>query len=176
MKKLIAIAALLSAGAAQAQMALPVYAEIGYTAVKYSEDGFGDDIKPGILRGILGVEVHPNIAIEAMAGTGVKDDTIRFQGMDVETKVSRSYGFYVKPQIKPTSDLTLFARLGYADTKLKASISNASISESDNDVSYGVGLGYALSSRAYVAADYMSYYDKDGSKAAGFTLGVGFRF
>ena len=72
----------------------------------------------------------------------------------------------------------LFARLGYADSKVKLKVPSldASASDSDNDFSFGLGLNYAFSRNVYMSADYMSYYNKDGVKADGFTLGVGYKF
>lgn len=176
MKKLMAIAAaLMAAGGVQAQTALPVYAELGYVGLTYSENGV-PDIKPGVLRMLVGVEVHPNVAIEGMLGAGVKDDTVRLSGIDVKAKVDSSYGFFIKPKINPTSDLTLFARLGYSNTRIKASAMGVSVSDSGGDASYGVGLSYAFTKNAFAAVDYMSYYNKDGVKIDGFSFGLGYKF
>ena len=41
---------------------------------------------------------------------------------------------------------------------------------------YGVGLNYTVSDKMTVGADYMSYYNKDGVKGTGFTIGLGLRF
>lgn len=51
-----------------------------------------------------------------------------------------------------------------------------SASDSDSDVAYGFGASYRVTPQAYVTLDYMNYYKKDGFKADGFTLGVGYRF
>lgn len=177
MKKIIvATTALLAFCAAQAQQVPKpkFYGELGYTALKIEDAGV--DIKPGLLRGIVGTEVHPNVGLEAMLAVGVKDDTVNLGGVPVEAKVERSYGLYVKPKIQATSQLELFARIGYARSKFKATFTGGSISESEGDLSYGAGLNYSFTRTVYGTVDYMSYYNKDGVKANGFTIGAGFRF
>lgn len=174
-KTLVFAAALLAFGGAYAQKStLPVYGEVGYSFIKIEDES--DDIKLGALRGIAGIEVHPNVALEGMIGFGVKDENINILGTDVKVKLERFYGLYVKPKLKVTNELELFARLGYAHSKVKASALGTSSSDSEGDASYGVGASYSFSPRAYGTIDYMSYYNKDGVKANGVTLGVGFRF
>jgi len=75
-----------------------------------------------------------------------------------------------------TPELELFARVGFADFKLKASAAGVSDSSSDSDMSYGVGLNYKLARNVTLGLDYLSYYSKDGESVKGFTLGVGMSF
>lgn len=170
----IAAASLFAACAVNAQETPKLYGEIGYTALKVEEDELS--VKPAVVRGILGADFHPNLAVEGMLGFGVKDDTLTIAGVPVKAEIEHSYGFYIKPKFNATNELELFARLGYAKTKLKVSALGASASDSEGDVSYGAGLSYSFTPTAYGTVDYMSYYDKDGVKANGFTLGVGFKF
>lgn len=177
MKKIAVLAAaLVVMGAAQAQSKSPLYGELGYTFTKVSSDGV--DFNPGVLRGMLGYEVNPYLALEAMYGTSLSDDSTSIDGVTVKAEVERTYGFYIKPKYAIGSGVELFARLGYADSKVKLKVPSlgASASDSDNDFSFGLGLNYAFSRNVYMSADYMSYYNKDGVKADGFTLGVGYKF
>ena len=173
---LIAAAALLAAGAAQAQSTTPaqnsVYGEVGYTFVKIKEDTTGVSAKPGALRGIVGWDVNPYLALEAMFATGVSDDTT--QG--VKFKVSRSYGLYLTPKYAINSDFEVFGRLGYADSKLKLSGGGQSFSGTDSSFSWGLGAKYNFNKQVYGALDYTSYFDKDNLKIDGVTLSVGYRF
>lgn len=174
MKKFTVIAAaMLIAGAAQAQnnaTTSQLYGEVGYTALSLKDSGVDADL--GVVRGIVGWNLHPNLALEVMLGTGVKDD--KFQG--VTLKLNRTYGVYLKPKYDFGNGFEVFARVGYADSKLKLSYQGASASTSDNDVSYGVGASYNFNNNMYGSLDYLSYYDKDGSKANGPTLSFGYRF
>jgi opacity protein-like surface antigen len=73
--------------------------------------------------------------------------------------------------------LELFARVGFAESKLKATlVGEFSNSDSDNDVSFGVGMKYAFSKSMYGVVDYMRYYNKDDVKVDGFTFGLGYKF
>ncbi|PIM51118.1 hypothetical protein CS062_21495 [Roseateles chitinivorans] len=167
----IVAAALLAAGAAQAQTATanPFYGEVGYTFIKV-KDG-GDSVKPGAIRAIVGYDLHPNVALEGMFAFGVSDDT--FEG--VKYKISRSYGVFVTPKYA-FDQFEVFARLGYADSKIKASAQGESGSSSDSSFAYGLGAKYNFDKSFYGAVDYMRFYKKDDVKADGFTLSVGYRF
>lgn len=177
MNKLLGIAAcLLMAGAAHAQQAnQALYGEIGYTQLKYSAAGV-PDAKPGMLRGIIGYDLHPNFALEGMLGFGVKDDSVNFMGVNFDVKAQHAYGVFVKPKINPTKDLELFLRMGYSRFKTKVSVLGVSASDSDGDFSYGGGLNYNVSPSTFIGVDYMNYFKKDGGKIDGLTVGVGFRF
>ena len=197
--KLIAIAAastlLMLGGAAQAQQARSTvggtYAELGYTQLKFS--GEGASLKPSALRGIVGYDFHPNFAVEGMLAFGVRDDSISetvVSGTDtatanVKVKLQHAYGVYLKPKANVTDALEVFGRLGYTRAKVKGTadvslngvnVGSMSDSSSDGGVSYGLGANFKFSPAAYVGIDYMHYFKKDGVKAEGFTVGVGFRF
>ncbi|MBK1685997.1 porin family protein [Rubrivivax gelatinosus] len=177
MKKIAMIAAaVLACGAAQAQtVASPIYGEIGYSLL--NADVVGTDFDLGAVRGILGYEVHPNVALEAMFALGTSDDSVRAGSDTVKLKLEHSYGFYVKPKVDVSEGLELFARVGFAESKLKATlVGEFSNSDSDNDVSFGVGMKYAFSKNMYGVVDYMRYYNKDDVKVDGFTFGLGYKF
>lgn len=175
MKKIVmAVAAIAACAAAQAQTESPFYAELGYTGITYEEPAA--KAHPGMLRAIFGWEASPYVAIEAMGAFSVNDDTVRVGGTNVDLKVEHAWGLYVKPKMKLGDDVEVFGRLGFAENRIKASAGNISISDTGNDVSYGLGLKYAFSKTVYGAVDYMRYYDKDSVKIDGFTLGLGYKF
>lgn len=175
-----AIAALLfTAAAAHAQNGpvantAPLYGELGYTWAKVT--GGGASVKPGVLRGIIGYNVHPNLAVEGMVGVGVNDDSQNIAGTNVDGKVEHSLGLYLKPKVNVTPALELFARAGYASTRVKLDSPVGSASSTKGDWSYGAGLTYSFGRATYAGLDYMRYYNKDGIKADGVTLSVGYRF
>lgn len=194
--KLIAIAAAASAmlmmGTAQAQQARAAaggtYAELGYTQLK--SDG---SAKPSALRGIIGYDFHPNVAVEGMLGFGIRGDNesesmatpLGVATATAKVKLSNMYGIYLKPKANVSDAVELFGRLGYTHAKFKAdgTVSvpgfpavSFSDSGSDGGVSYGAGVNFKFSPTAYVGVDYMRYYKKDDVKVDGITVGVGFRF
>ena len=200
-KKIALIAAsvaLLFAGAAQAQTGFraptgtsPLYGELGYTWMKFKVEG-GPNFDTGFVRGIVGYDFHPNFAVEGMLAFGVGDDTVTVTETapgvtavgTAKAKLSSAYGIYLKPKAD-VGPVELFGRLGYTRARLKGStlvtvngtvIDSDSGSSSDGGASYGVGANWKFTPNAYVGLDYMHYYKKDGVKAEGWTLGVGFRF
>lgn len=177
--KFLCVALVLASAGVQAQSQAQsggMYGEVGLTSVKVSSDGYS--LTPRVLRGVVGYEVNPNFAIEGMVGFGVSDDTVTVSGFKVAGEVDHMIGLFVKPKVAVSPDLELFARAGFVRTKVTASLSGFGLSASDSqsDVSYGVGLAYSISKGTSLNLDYMSYYNKDGVKANGVTLGVGFKF
>ena len=188
--KLIAIAAasamLMAGGAAQAQMARGtsghVYGELGYTALKIEESG--SSTKPGMLRGIVGFDFNPNLAVEGLLGFGVRKDStnVNVGGVtaNVESDLRHMVGIYVKPKVMLGDGFELFGRLGYTDTSLRSRASVAGFSASDSssgsDWSYGLGANFNIAPQAYVGVDYMRYYNKNDVKLDGVTVSVGYRF
>jgi hypothetical protein len=181
--KLIAIAAaasaMLLAGGAQAQMARSattgtVYGELGYTQLKISEAGLS--VKPGVLRGIVGYNFSDFLAVEGLAGVGVRKDSqdIIFGGVParVEGDVKHMFGVFLKPKVMLGEGFELFGRLGYAETRLRT----VNGGDSGSDVAYGLGANFNVAPRAYVGVDYMKFYNKNDVKVDGVTVSVGYRF
>lgn len=172
--KAIAIAAaaaslLLGVAAAHAQQppaASPVYGELGYSWTQIHGNGF--KATPGAVRGIVGYNLHPNLAVEGMleGGTGHDADN------GVSAKLKSSYGLFVKPKYD-IGNTELFARVGWARTNLNLSTTGDT---SSNNLAYGVGAKYNVTPRVNVGLDYTRLADKNGMKVDGVTLGVGYNF
>lgn len=168
--------ALVCAGA-QAQFS----AELGYTGITMKAMDDGDSLKtsPAAIRGIVSYEVHPHLSLEGMLAIGLGDSAIKLNGASVagfKTKLDHAIGLYIKPKMKLNDSVGIFARLGFAESKFKASSAFATASEKDGSVSYGAGLSYSVAPSYAINADYMRYFNKDGTKVHGWTLGVGFKF
>lgn len=177
MKKSLLIAASLLAMSAAAQAftgASQAYGELAYTSASYSDGEI--KVRPGVVRGIAGLEYSPGLAFEAMFGAGVRDGSFGIAGYTAKVGVDYAYGVYVKPKLQITPELELFGRVGYVRTKMSVSVAGMSMSTTDGDVSYGAGLKYALTPQWSASADYMSYGKNDGAKGTGFSLGLGYKF
>jgi hypothetical protein len=187
--KLIAIAAAAAAlvfgtaaQAQQMQQKSPFYGEAGYTFLKF-DDGLGGNSRPGALRLLGGWDLHPFFAIEGLAAWGVtKDDTtVTSAGRTarVDYDLSHIYGIYFTPKYK-YQNWEFFGRLGWADTKIKATVTSGTLSGaasgSDSDLSYGLGVNYYFNPRWYGGVDYMMYNDKGNSRVQGINLAIGYRF
>ncbi len=156
--------------AAAAEYAGQTYAEASYGWLKLSSDGF--DVTTGDIIGRLGYEFTKNLGAEVFLASSMSGGKVN--GVDV--KVDSAYGGYLKGRVEASPGFELFAKLGWVDAKLKASIPGASVSDSNNSFSYGVGAQYTFSEKWYAQVDYMSYYDKGGDSIKGPSLGVGVRF
>lgn len=179
MKKLIIVTAIaLAAVGAQAQ----TYGEIGYTSVtaKDSSNGSSIEASPSAIRGILGYELNPHLAIEGMVGFGMSDDTIKVNGANLSSAklaIDSVFGVYLKPKTKLNEKVEVFARVGFAEVKGTTTVTGfGSETSKESSLSFGAGMSYAINPTTSFNADYMQYLSKDGFKANGFTFGVGFKF
>ena len=179
MKKfVIASVLLMTALAAKAQ----AYAELGYltTDASTTSRGVRYEAAPTAVRGIFGYDVDPYMAIEGMALFGADDARVRdngFANSGDEVKVGNSLGLYIKPKYKLSNRVELFARVGVV--RVKGSVayaSGGSETRSESGLSYGAGLGLAISKSTSINFDYMQYLNKDDVQINGFTVGLGFKF
>lgn len=154
--------ALLAAGA-QAQS---LYGEIGYTGLEHREPGL--KVSPGMVRGVVGYDITPNVAVEGVLGLNGGSDT----ASGTTLKINNMVGVFGKVQAPVTDAFKVYGRLGAVRTSLKAN----GVSDSDTSLAYGAGVTYDLSKTTYVNADYTVYHDRRDQKLDGFTVGVGFRF
>jgi hypothetical protein len=163
------------AASAQSKINDPaLFGEISYVSLSVKDSGFS--VSPAAMRGILGYNINQNFDVEGMLGFGIKNDTITVSGVSADIKVGTMVGAYLKPKVNLSSDVELFARLGYAKSGLEASARGYTFTGSGSDTSYGAGMKFKVANNTSLVMDYMSYYDKDGTKATGFSVGMGFKF
>jgi hypothetical protein len=168
-----AAAALLLAGTAQAQTGMrasPLYGELGYTWMKFKNNG-GSDFNTGFVRGLLGYEFNPYVAGELMLAGGTQKDS----NNGITTDPRSAIGLYVKPKAN-FGNVEVFGRLGWTQVRARVSGFGASATGHDNDFSYGLGANVNFTPRWYAGADWMRYTKKDGVTTEGPTLSVGYRF
>jgi outer membrane autotransporter protein len=154
-----------AAHAQQAPAASPLYGELGYSWTQIHGNGF--KATPGAVRGIIGYDLNPNLAVEGMLEGGTRDATDN----GVTAKLQSSYGLFVKPKYD-FGNTEVFARAGWARTNLDLSTGNVS----SNNFAYGVGAKYNVTPRMNVGLDYTRLADKNGVKVDGVTLGLGYHF
>lgn len=164
MKKLILVSMLgLAAVSAQAQS---VYGDVAYQT--FDADLATD---PAAVRGIFGYQFNPNLAVEGMVGSGVRDGKDSSMGVSGKAKLDRMAGIYAKSSFKVNDAFELYGRLGYVNYKVSATASaggfTAKVSDSDSDVSYGVGASYYLTPKMSINVDYMDFGDLEGGVAVG---------
>lgn len=154
-----------AAHAQQAPTGSPLYGELGYSWTQIHSNGA--KATPGAVRGIIGYDLHPNLAVEGMLESGTKQDTDN----GVSAKIKSSYGLFLKPKYD-IGNTEVFARAGWDRTNVNLSTGDVS----SNNFAYGVGVQYNITPRVNVGLDYMRLADKNGVRADGVTLGVGYHF
>jgi opacity protein-like surface antigen len=176
-------AALVVMGTAHAQQMPPLgglYGELGYTFLKI--DAIGTSGRPGAIRGIIGYEFHPMLSVEGMLGGGVMDDdknvTVRGITTNATFELKSMYGIWVRPKYV-SNQFELFARLGWAHTKVEAATNNAAIAgetQSDNDFAWGIGANYRWNRNFYTGIDWMRYSNQSDHRIDGLTISVGYHW
>lgn len=131
-----------------------------------------------VVRGIVGYEAHPNFAFEGMFGFGIVDGTLRASGYTLKGTVDSTIGLFVRPKVDVSPDFQIYGRLGFAKSSVTGSVIGFSraLSSSDSDLVYGVGAAFRLSPTLSIVGDYMTYYNKDGVTAGGFSVGLRTQF
>ena len=174
---MLAGAMALACAGAQAQFS----AKPGYTGTSIKATDEGDALKASLaaIRGIVSYELYPNLSLEGTLPTGLGDSALTVNGASVaglKLKIANFIGMYIKPKIKLNDSVEVFARFGFAESKLKSSSGVESASEKHSSPSYGAGLSYSIRPNYSIGADYMQHLSKDGAKVNGWSVGVGFRF
>jgi len=154
---------LLAAASAQAQN---LYGEIGYTGLDHREPGL--KASPGMVRGVMGYELNPNLAVEGMLGLNGGSDTVSGSTL----KIDNTVGVFGKVQAPLTDALKVYGRLGVARTSVQLN----GATDNETSLAYGAGVTYDLSQTTYLNADYTKYLDRNDRKLEGVTVGLGFRF
>lgn len=150
--------------------------DIGYTSIDWTGGGY--TLKPSIVRGTLGYEVSPNLAVEGMIGMGANSSNIQVGSYTVTSKIDSIYGLYLKPKAQVSPELEVYGRLGVTSLTGTFAVQGytGSYTATESSASYGLGVNYKIAPGAALNLDYTTYYTKNGATANGITAGVAFRF
>jgi len=153
------------------------YVEVGFSAITIKDEtNFLGDYNNGAIKLTVGSEITNWLAIEGTVGTGVGDDTNNVLGVPVTVKTKEFASLYLRPFVKINEQVELFGRLGYFSGKIQASALGQTVSETDSDFSYGVGVAFSLTNTSAIVLDYMQFYDKESVKITGFGIAYRQRF
>ncbi len=173
-QSLLALSLITASYAASAQEQTRFYAEAAYGGIQTKTEDFNVTPGVGLLR--LGVNINKNFSTEFMVGTTLADAKVQISGVPITLKYDSIYGVYLKGKAEVAQNLDVYGRLGFIHGTASASALGVTASTSDDDFSYGVGAQYSFSPTVYGTLDYMSYFRKNGTTAAGPALGVGVKF
>lgn len=180
--KLLASAVLAALFVAPVQ-AQQTYFGAGLAQVNFEVSAFGLSADLGnttVGSLIVGYDLHPNFAVEAMAATSLSDAEKSFGDTKLTTSINSAFGFYGVGKYQFDNGFEVFAKLGMtrADLKLKVTDSDGSMSETDSgsDISGGIGANYHATESIMLRAEYINYYNKDSVEISGFGAGVLVKF
>lgn len=179
-KKIMAVVglgALVFGGAAAQAEAQSGYFGGSVAFLEYSETDIDDDASLSVLYGRLGLNFNQNFSGEIRLGVGVGDDTVDVFGTNVDVELDNMYGVYVRGGAPVSAVVYPYAVLGYTRGKATASAAGfGSVSDSETDVSFGLGVDFTVSKEITINAEYMNYLDKDGAEISGLAIGVATHF
>ena len=136
------------------------YFGVGYSAVDYTL-GFPlatYDYSLGALYGKFGTWFTDNVAGEVRLGLGISDD----KDKDGDTlSLDNFVGGYIRAGASSDSAFAPYFIAGYTRAKASLEYSNGSEeSDSDTDISFGVGVDIATSGDSSINVEWMNYYDE----------------
>jgi outer membrane immunogenic protein len=162
MKALIAAASLAATAfaipaLAQAQSLSPttVYGSLGYSQSR------AEGVDLGAIQGRLGARFGQYLGIEGEVAGGVDDDSTYVGGVPVNVKLEHEAAIYGVGFLPITPNADLYARVGYGNSKIKASALGGSATGDGDSWNYGVGGQYFLDGKNGIRADYTRYDVKD---------------
>lgn len=120
-------------------------------------------------------EITPGWNYETLIFTGLSSGEIQTRSSPIEISLKRGAAVYLRPSLKLGDRVALFSRLGYASSTLEASYRGVKVSDSDSGASFGVGVDFSLNQKASITLDFTEFYDKDGARITGFTVGARYR-
>jgi outer membrane immunogenic protein len=136
------------------------YGTLGYT------DLDGRDANLGAITGRVGARFGRFFGVEGELSGGVTKDHVDVAGTSVGARIEDQYAGYAVGYLPITPRADLFARIGYGDTRFKASAPGISANGAVDSVNYGVGGQYMLDSHNGLRADYTRYdYQRSGGDA-----------
>ena len=162
-KKIFAAAALATlASSAFAAMPNTFYAGVDGGSTKI--DGFGD--REGSYGAFLGYNFHQNFAAEISARRlGEWDDA----GVNLK---ANQYAASIVGTLPLQNNFNVFGRLGYNQLEAKASGFGRSAKDKDNNVLYGVGVGYNFTPTISGRIE----FQKPSSDSQNLNAGIAFAF
>lgn len=156
------------------------YAGLNLGLVEYEEDGLDSLWEPSFATaGVkFGASFNKYIDGEIRFLRGLVSDDIVLEGILLEMELDYIAGAYVK--VGAGEVFHPYALVGYSKGKLSLTASQGSLSasttESESDVSFGLGVDLWLKNQLGLNLECISYYDKDDASIAGCAVGGALRF
>lgn len=149
------------------------YFELGYS---HFEESWEDiSIAIPVILVTAGYSFTEHFSFEGYVGTGISDDTVTYEGIDIDLKFDSIVGFNLKGSVSFSENVAGFAKAGLAAVKTTASASGfGSISDTTSALTFSGGLEYNFTPSVYGTISY-TYYNTDADSDS-VNFGVGMRF
>ncbi|MDT8453137.1 MAG: porin family protein [Gammaproteobacteria bacterium] len=157
------------------------YAGAQYAKADYNEEGISASFEPSMVVGRFGKFFNPHVAVEARLGLGLDED-IQFRpelGMDGKLELNSLIGVYLSGHLNLTASSSLYAIVGSSRAEAEASVPAfpaVSSTETESDISYGVGANIGILNNIALNIEYMQYLDADHFDLSAIAVGALVRF
>lgn len=156
------------------------YVGANHAFLTYEEDGFDPEFDLGAIVGKAGAKFNPYLAAELRLGVGISSDSVTTNGVFVEVDLDNFVGGYALVGIPNESPIYPYVAVGFTQGNVSYFANGPGgtfkESESESDNSFGFGADLELNESAYLNAEYMNYFDKDGVQISGFSFGAKLMF
>lgn len=141
--------------------------------------------KPSSVGITLGLDINPNLSVEAMLHSGLSgnDTTVNgaTQSTPVETKIDYLYALAVKPRLPLNDHLTAFTKLALGSGKVTSSAGQYSSENTGSRTILGLGIEYDLGNKIFLSVGYNLSNKQNSANATGIYyksvgIGVGHKF
>lgn len=137
---------------------------VGAKSDRVMVDVDGVSLNYGGVRAVGGLQLNPNLAVEAHMGTGVTDAKIG----GFSSELGAYYGVDLVGRLPLNEKFAVQARVGYGVIEIDG--------ETDNDIRYGVGVNYSLSNSTELSLGYERWFAKEGVEIDSLNVGVAYKF
>lgn len=155
------------------------YFGVQYASTTFEIDLFGEEWSPDAIVGRFGNYLSDNFALEGRIGTGLGDDTITFAAfgggtIDVKIELDSLFGVYGVGHHTINENSSVYALIGLSRGEATLSATGVIVgsdSETETDLSYGVGINFGISNAAALNLEYISYMSKNDFDLSAISFG-----
>ncbi|WP_144401600.1 porin family protein [Isoalcanivorax pacificus] len=155
------------------------YVGVQFSQVEYKESGV-PDVEPTAIAIKAGAQLSDYLAVEARVGFGAGDDSASEGPAKLTIEVDNYISAYIKPTMPLGERFSVYALAGVTRSKIKGEITGVvpatSDTDSQTDLSYGVGADLNLSTNSFVSVEYARLLNGDDYDLDALSVGLGFRF
>ena len=135
------------------------YVGAGASVINYDVSGV-DDTNVGVVNVVLGSNITENVAVELRAGNTFDVGIDKYLGVYTKLGAQLNNGFYP------------YAIIGYTRAEVEISFGGYDFSDSDGDLSYGLGMRIGAAADTNFSIEYIRYFEKGDGELSGLALSI----